>query len=145
MSEPGILFRARRRREPVAVTLATDADLAAVAGVDSASDMVEFWRFIAVRSSSGVAIHAVGWRLLRATVWITSALVAVDRTLGAIETMAGNQYSLGVPGRSLLEPELANAITAALRRRGFTHLRPVPAPAPRPKLRRKRSSGAAKK
>jgi hypothetical protein len=99
MSEAAALFRARRLGEPVTVTTATGADLSRLAGaIDSAADMVEFWALLAIRSSSEVVVHAVGWRMLLALPWLSPALVVYDQALGAVRTSTGDQYSLGRPG-----------------------------------------------
>jgi hypothetical protein len=144
MSE--ILFRARHQRELVTVALATNADLVALTGsVGCAVDMLEFWRLIAVRSVLAVAVYAVGWRLLRASIWITSPVTVVDHALGSIRTASGSGYSLGVPGRPVLEPELEEAIVAALRSWGCSHVRRIPSNMTAPGRQSKRTLMAAEK
>jgi hypothetical protein len=126
MSEAAILFRARRLGEPVTVTTATDTDLSRLAGaVDSATDMLEFWTLLAIRSSSETVVHVVGWRMLLAQPWISHALVAYDKALGAIRTSSGDQYSLGLPGLGELDPELRALIANTLRGWGFKYVRAV--------------------
>ena len=121
-----VFFRAQRLSDPVVVALATDEDLSRIAGsVDCASDMLEFWNLLAIRLPAETAVHAVGWRMLLARPWITSALTRFDRALGAVRTSTGSQYSLGLPGLGKLDPELGGHVVDVLRSWGFKRVRPI--------------------
>lgn len=126
MSKSEILFHARRLGQPVTVTPALDVEIARLAGrIDAATDMLEFWRLIAIRCDADTAVHAVGWRILWAQPYITAALTTYDKELGAIRTGTGDQFSLGVPGPVGLDPELRAFIARALRSWGFSHVRSI--------------------
>ena len=124
MTDADILFRAVYRGEPVIVTHAKDAEIELFAGeVGPPRDMLELWSLIAIRCGSAFDIHALGWRLLLANTWITSSLVAVDLTAGAVRTRSGNNYLLGGRDKSELDPELRAHLAYALRTWGFDDVR----------------------
>jgi hypothetical protein len=59
MSEATVLFRARHLGEPVTTMLATEADMSRLAAsVACASEMLECWSLISVRSPSEIVVHA---------------------------------------------------------------------------------------
>ncbi len=125
MTDAPILFEAVWRGDPVTVTHATQDEIAFLwGGVDSADDMLELWSLIAIRSGPAVELHALGWRLLLANTWITSPLVAVDRTVGAVRTRSGRTYALGVRDKPALDPELRAHLGYALRTWGYADVRP---------------------
>ena len=143
MNEAVLLFRARRLGKPVTVTTTTDADLSCIGGtVVCASDMIESWKFVAIREDSNVDVHAAGWRMLQARPWISSSLVAYDKALGAIRTSDGSQYSLGLPGLPDLDPELSPVIAEFLRTQGHKYVRAVaPEATKSPRSQRRRPGG----
>jgi hypothetical protein len=122
------LFRAICDEGPVTVALATDDDLRTIAGlVECAEDALEHWLMVAVRLGTTTTIHVLGWRVLGASICITPAIVAFDRALGAVRSAAGNGYSLGVPGKSELDPDLRVLLVDSMRNWGFTRIRSQPA------------------
>jgi hypothetical protein len=120
MPDVTILLNAIYQGESVTVTHATHDEIEFLAGgVESADDMLEFWSLIAIRFGTATEIHALGWRLLAANTYITSLIVAVDLTRGAIRTRSGKNYLLGVHDQPGLDPELRDRLTYALRHWGF--------------------------
>jgi hypothetical protein len=125
MSSTDILFHAVYRDDPVTVTLATNDEIEFLAGpVGAAEDMLELWSLVAIRMGLAVEIHALGWRLLVANTWITSPIVAVNLTLGAVRTRSGKVYLLGIRDQPELDPELRAHLGYALREWGFEDVRP---------------------
>jgi hypothetical protein len=120
-----ILFEAVYHGDPVIVTHATQDEIELLAGtVDSAGDMLELWSLIAIHFGPAVDVHAIGWRLLLANAWVTSPLVAVDRTAGAVRTRSGRTYALGARDQPALDPELRAHLGSALKKWGFEDVRP---------------------
>jgi hypothetical protein len=118
-----ILFRAVYRGESVIVNHAKYAEIETLVGiVGPPRDLLELWSLIAIRVGSTVDIHALGWRLLLANTWITSSVVAVDLTAGAVRTRSGKAYLLGSPDESELDPELRAHLAYALRTWGLDNV-----------------------
>lgn len=81
------------------------------------------WSLIAVRTGLAVEIHALGWRLLLAKTYITSRVVAVDFTVGAVRTRSRKIYLLGARDLPDLDPDLRDHLGYALRTWGFGDVR----------------------
>jgi hypothetical protein len=145
MNEPRLLFRAVHQDVPVTVSLATHEDLHAIAGpVPRADDALEHWLMIAVRVGTTTRIHALGWQVLRARIFITPPIAAFDRALGAVRTAEGRGYLLSVPGRPEPDPELRALLAESMRKWGFKRIR-LQSPATPPKRRGgKRHQGRSK-
>jgi hypothetical protein len=125
MTDADILFRVVYNGDPVVVTHAEDTGIELFAGeVGPARDVLELWSLIAIRCGSAFDIHALGWRLLLENTWITSPLLAVDLTAGAVRTRSGHTYLLGGRDKSELDPELRAHLAYALRTWGFDDVRP---------------------
>jgi hypothetical protein len=124
MTDEDILFRAVYRGDPVIVTHAQDAEIETLVGpVGPPRDKLELWSLIAIRIGSAIDIHALGWRQLLANTWITSSLLAVDLTAGAVRTLSGKNYLLGGRDKSELDPELRAHLAYALGTWGFDDVR----------------------
>jgi hypothetical protein len=119
------LFTATFRDDPVTVTHATAEEISMIAEPvqEHPDDMLEFWSLVSIHYGHEVEIHALGWRLLLANVWITSPVLAVDRGVGAVRTRSGRRYLLGVRDRPELDPALRAHLGYALRTWGFEDVR----------------------
>ena len=124
MSSADLLFEATWHGDAVTVTHATVEEIAFLSGpVEDGEDLLELWSLIAIRNGPLSEIHALGWRLLLANLWITSPVVAVNLTLGAIRTESGKTYLLGARDKPELDPELRSHLGYALRKWGFDDVR----------------------
>jgi hypothetical protein len=124
MTDADILFRAVYRGEAVIVTHAKDAEIELFAGeAGPPRDKLELWSLIAIRCGSAFGIHALGWRLRLANTCITSSVVAIDLTAGAVRTWSGKNYLLGSRDESELDPELRAHLAYALQTWGFDDVR----------------------
>jgi hypothetical protein len=119
------LFTATYRGDAVRVTHATAEEVSLLAeSVEQPQDMLEFWSLISIHYGFEVRIHALGWRLLLANVWMTSAVVAVDRALGAVRTQSWRRYLLGVRDWPELDQVLRAHLEHTLRTWGFKDVCP---------------------
>jgi hypothetical protein len=125
MSDGDTLFHAIYRGEPVTVTLATADEIEFLSGpVGDGQDILELWSLVAVRIGLAVEFHALGWRLLLAKAYVTSRVVTVNLTYGAIQTRSGRIYFLGARDQQDLDPELRSHLGDVLRAWGFEDVRP---------------------
>jgi hypothetical protein len=119
------LFEASWEGEPVTVTFATADEIELLAGpVGVVEDMLELWSLVAIRTGGAVELHALGWRLLLANTYITSPVVAVNLTHGAIRTRSGKTYLLGARDKPQLDRALRCHLGYALRQWGYDDVRP---------------------
>jgi hypothetical protein len=126
MTDNVTLFEAVRDGVPVTVTLAKESEIENIARpLSSGQDVLEFWSLIAFRfEDARCEIHALGWRRYLSNTWITSRIVGVDLTTGAIRTRSGRQYWLGDRDQPTLAPELRSHLRYALQKWGFDDVRP---------------------
>jgi hypothetical protein len=120
-----VLFEANWRGEQVTVTHATADEVEFLSGpVGDGQDLLELWSLIAIRIGLAVEYHALGWRISVAKTHVTSRVVTVNLTLGAIRTRSGKTYRLGVRDQPDLDPALRNHLGDTLRAWGFEDVRP---------------------
>ncbi len=118
-------FRATFQGAPQTIGHATTEEIAALAGqvgVDAAhplDDVLDSWSLVAIRSVSATTVHALGWRRRLANTWITSKIVALSTTEGAVRTTSGAAYFLADPDQHELHPKLRAHLIYALTTWGY--------------------------
>ena len=122
------LFHASYRGRSVVIARAGTDELAALIQPveDTVSrDNLDRWSLIAIRDPGRdrVNIHALGWRIILQTTWITSRLVSLDLGAQALATLSGHVYLLGKPDSPELDPELRDHLAYALSHWAFDDVR----------------------
>lgn len=93
-----------RQRDRANIGLATAAEVAALAtkiadpGPWGVRDLLDDWRFVALRLDGRVALRLLGDSVIATPPWVTSAVVGINLGTRLVRTTKGSIYRLGQAG-----------------------------------------------